>query len=223
MPARALGPWALDSGAFSELSMFGRWTVTAQTYAREVRVYSQEIGGLEWAAIQDFMCEPFILAKTGKSVREHQLLTVRSLLSLRSLAPDLPWVPVLQGWLPEDYLHHREMYARAGVDLLKEPVVGIGSVCRRGITAEVYELARRLSDLKLHGFGLKIRAAELAARYFKSTDSMAWSFRARHASPLPGCHHPRCVNCLRFALRWRRKLIQKLEDARVRTPATAPR
>ncbi len=29
---RALGPWALDSGGFTELSMFGRWRTTAAQY-----------------------------------------------------------------------------------------------------------------------------------------------------------------------------------------------
>jgi hypothetical protein len=34
---RALGPWALDSGGFTELAMYGRWTVPATQYVAEVR------------------------------------------------------------------------------------------------------------------------------------------------------------------------------------------
>jgi hypothetical protein len=53
-----------------------------------VRRYRDEIGCLDWAAPQDWMCEPFILAKTGLSVREYRR-TVASYLRLTELAPDL--------------------------------------------------------------------------------------------------------------------------------------
>ncbi len=50
---RALAPWALDSGGFSEISKHGRWTVTAATYAAAVTMYSTVVGKLEWAAPLD--------------------------------------------------------------------------------------------------------------------------------------------------------------------------
>src|SRR5207237_560081 len=100
---RALGRWALDSGGFTELNMHGRWETSAKQYAAEVRRWSTEIGGLDWAAAQDWMCEPFVLKKTGSTVLEHQRRTVDNYSELMSLAPDLPWCPVLQGWVPGDY------------------------------------------------------------------------------------------------------------------------
>src|SRR5690242_18874673 len=60
---RARGQWALDSGGFSELSMFGKWTITPMQYIEGIRRYVSEIGNLEWAAAQDWMCEPFIIGK----------------------------------------------------------------------------------------------------------------------------------------------------------------
>ena len=33
----ARGPWALDSGGFSELSLYGRWTVTADYQLGEIK------------------------------------------------------------------------------------------------------------------------------------------------------------------------------------------
>ena len=45
-----------------------------------VRLYRDEVGGLQCAAPQDWMCEPQIVAKTGLSVREHQQRTVENLL-----------------------------------------------------------------------------------------------------------------------------------------------
>jgi len=50
---RARGPWALDSGGFTELSTYGRWTLTPVDYAAEVRRYAGEIGNLAWAAAMD--------------------------------------------------------------------------------------------------------------------------------------------------------------------------
>lgn len=94
---RALRPWALDSGGFSELALASTWTLSAGEYVCEVRRYSSEIGRLEWAAIQDWMCEPGMLRRTGLSIAEHQVRTISSYEELLQLAPGLPWVPVLQG------------------------------------------------------------------------------------------------------------------------------
>ena len=67
---RAVGTWALDSGGFTELQMYGRWEMSARTYAAEVRRFRDEIGGMAWAAPQDWMCEPWILEKTGLTVAD---------------------------------------------------------------------------------------------------------------------------------------------------------
>lgn len=215
-PPRAHGPWALDSGGFSELSLYGRWTVSARWYAEEVARWHAEIGNLQWAAIMDWMCEPIILEKTGLSLREHQRRTVASYLELRDLNPDLPWVPVLQGWGPRDYLLHREMYDRAGINLARLPLVGLGSVCRRQNTATVEGLIRRLhaDGIRLHGFGFKLNGLRRVARYLASADSMAWSFDARRSPPLPGCTgHKSCANCMRYAMWWRGKALRAAEGS----------
>jgi hypothetical protein len=207
---RAAAPWALDSGAFTELSTHGRWDVSAADYAAEVRRWSEAPGGLRWAAVQDWMCEPAVLARTGLSVAEHQRRTVDSYLELRTLAPDLPWLPVLQGWVHGDYLRHLGAYARAGVDLAALPLVGLGSVCRRQETGMAEGLIRDLHGmgLRLHGFGFKLGGLRRAGRYLASADSMAWSFGARRSAPLPGCRHRNCAHCLRYALWWRGKALR---------------
>ena len=95
----AVVPWALDSGAFTELATHGNWNhgPTPEEYAGRVRRYQREIGKLLWAAPQDWMCEPGILAKTGLTVYEHQRRTVANFRTLLRLAPDLPFIPVVQG------------------------------------------------------------------------------------------------------------------------------
>lgn len=40
---------------------------------------------------------------------------------------------------------------------------------------------------------------------------MAWSFDARRTVPLVGCSHKACSNCLRYALRWRERILRTLE------------
>jgi hypothetical protein len=73
---RARTGWALDSGGFTELSMFGGWRTAAEDYVAAVRRYATEIGNLEWAAPMDWRCEPVMLAKTGLDVPDHQRRTV---------------------------------------------------------------------------------------------------------------------------------------------------
>ncbi|MFG2864697.1 hypothetical protein [Streptomyces sioyaensis] len=88
------------------------------------------------------MCEPQILAKTGQTVYDHQCRTVASYLNLMWHDDELPWMPVLQGWTLDDYLRCVDMYASMGVDLTLEPLVGLGSVCRRQSTKEALPLGR---------------------------------------------------------------------------------
>jgi hypothetical protein len=211
LPRAATG-WALDSGGFTELRLHGRWQTSAADYVAAVRRYREEIGGLEWVAPQDWMCEPFMLAKTGLGIAVHQARTVANYLELRDLAPDLPFIPVLQGWGLDDYVRCAEMYARAGVDLTAEPLVGVGSVCRRQATGEIEVIFHTLASLglRLHGFGVKAGGLARYADCLASADSLAWSFEARRAAPLPGCSHANCANCLPYAAAWRERALARL-------------
>lgn len=205
--------WALDSGGFTELNMHGRWVTEPVAYIDACRQYMAEVGRMAWAAPMDWMCEPHMIAKTGLSIDRHQALTVENVSLLREHAPDVPYVPVLQGWDIADYVHCIERYGRAGIDLTAEPLVGVGSVCRRQATGEIerifLELAR--SGIKCHGFGVKTQGLARYARYLTSADSLAWSYEARRTGPLPECVHVRCQNCWRYALAWRRRVIALLE------------
>lgn len=218
---KAVGPWALDSGGFTELSMHGYWTVSPREYIDAVRRYHDEIGGLQWASQQDWMCEPGIIAKTELSVEEHQHRTIENLLQLRHLAPDIRWLPVVQGWAPEQYLAHVEMWRDAGVDLSREGLVGIGSVCRRQRMDVASQIIRLVAQrgIALHGFGFKLTGLRKVGDVLVSSDSMAWSFRARRADPLPGCSHANCANCLKFALQWRERAVQAASERGMRQEA----
>lgn len=220
---RAIGRWALDSGGFTELSLHGRWITTAAEYARAVRRYASEVGGLVWASPQDWMCEPQMLAKTGLTVEEHQRRTVENFLELRGLGVDV--VPVLQGWSMGEYFDCADMYARAGVDLLSEPTVGVGTICRRQKDISVaLILSTLVSDgLRVHPYGCKKTGLTAALRMglgtpgkaggcVVSSDSTAWSVNASYEPPLPECagKHKSCSNCPIWAINWRSEMVESL-------------
>lgn len=175
--------WIMDSGAFTEVSTHGRYRHSVEEYAAEIKRWSSN-GNLLAAVAQDYMCEPFIIAKTGLSVAEHQRLTIQRYDDL--LACDVGGVqimPVLQGFAPGDYVQHIRLY---GSRLSFGQWVGVGSVCKRNgdirmIEAVLRAIKQERPDLRLHGFGLKTTALSsgLVRTLLHTADSMAWSFSAR--------------------------------------------
>ena len=223
----ARAAWAVDSGGFTELQQYGTWTTPPTEYVARLRRYRDEIGHLAWAAPQDWMCEPVVIAGgragpvtfagTGLSVAEHQTRTITNYRHLRDLAPDLPIIPVVQGWTVADYLRCVEGYDRAGIDLRALTLVGVGSVCRRQNTTQARDILTALHDTgitRLHGFGFKTTGLALCAPLLVSADSMAWSVHARRRPPLPGCtRHRNCANCPRYALTWRDHVLATIARA----------
>lgn len=213
---KAIAPWALDSGGFSELALFGGWKTTPMEYVAAVARYDREIGKLDWAAGQDWMTEPDMLARTGKTVQEHQRLTVDNYVELCTLwdafsDASCPILPTVQGYTTDQYLDCLKMYADAGVDLASVPLVGVGSVCRRQHTDDIRAVFEAILEaepgLPLHGYGVKNKGLRVYGELLCSADSLAWSFNARKNPRLPGCTHKSCSNCMLWALRWRRNIV----------------
>lgn len=175
--------WIMDSGAFTEVSTHGGYRTTPEEYAAEIRRWAGH-GELLAAVAQDWMCEPFVLAKTGLAVADHQRLTIERYDAL--IACDTGGVyimPVLQGWHPHEYVRHIEMY---GDRLPHGAWVGVGSICKRNsdpraILFVLGAIKAVRPDLRPHAFGLKLTA--LRHRRIRSlvysADSMSWSYSAR--------------------------------------------
>jgi hypothetical protein len=217
--------WALDSGAFTELLINGKWTVTPRAYADMCLRLRDGCGRMDFCAIQDWMCEKQIIEGgvisgrkapgTGLSLKDHQKLTVESYFTLKGLEPDLPFLPVIQGFELDEYLTCIDMYKTAGLDL-KGRWVGVGSVCRRQGTNEIAAVLKCLWEqgILLHGFGVKIQGLEKAAKYLHSADSMAWSYGARMGRiKMPECvasgaGHLNCASCHHYALHWLNTLVK---------------
>lgn len=173
--------WIMDSGAFSQIaSGAGDFDMGVGEYAEHIARW-RKCGTMVRAVAQDYMCEPFVLTRTGHTVDEHQHMTIERYVDLASLVDGV--MPVLQGYQPGDYAQHVRDY---GSLLTHGMWVGVGSVCKRNsnpssILAVLDAIKRVRPDLRLHGFGLKVSALQWAAvrdRLF-SADSMAWSYSAR--------------------------------------------
>lgn len=178
------GSVLIDSGAFTEINLFGGFRTSVDDYARELlRLHEARIVSIQAAVAQDYMCEPFMLKKTGLTIAEHQRLTVERYDDLASRKLPFHVLPVLQGFAPADYVKHILAYGdRLSVGMW----VGVGSVCKRnGSPQKVADVLRAIKrqrpDLLIHGFGIKQTSLLNAnvREFLHSADSMAWSFAAR--------------------------------------------
>lgn len=187
----------VDSGAFTELAAYGRYRHSVAEYAAQLhRLWESGCADIVAAVAQDYMCEPFMLAKTkavgasNGTVADHQRLTIERYDALleelhKLFGGAIPFhvLPVIQGFSPNDYATHVRTY---GGRLRHGMWVGVGSVCKRqgdpSLVAAVLRAVKEVRpDLRLHGFGVK--STSLKNREVRSlldtADSMAWSFAAR--------------------------------------------
>lgn len=175
--------WIMDSGVFSELSRYGDYRHGVEEYAAVINRWAAADHCLVAAVAQDYMCEPWIVEKTGLSIAMHQLLTIGRYDALLPLVHGVYVMPVLQGYDPEDYVSHIRQY---GSRLAYGAYVGVGSICKRNTNYATIEdvllaIKRERPDLRLHGFGVKLTslASGIVQDCLYSADSMAWSYGAR--------------------------------------------
>lgn len=234
---------AIDSGGFTELQMFGRWTVPAKQFVAECERFVCCLGTVDWIAQQDWMCEPIVISGgevktrwgvvkfvgTKLSVAKHQELTIDNYIELRALSPWLPFVPVIQGWERDDYLRHIDAYYKRGIRLHELPVVGVGSVCRRQGTEEATRIMCSIAAQglpNLHAFGFKRDGVIACKEVIDTADSLWWSYVGRGTYPCPFAGHDRpgpgrrghqnAAHCADFALA---ELESLLADAGLPHPA----
>lgn len=175
--------WIMDSGAFSTILTHGDYPEPPEAYAAHIKRWSTN-GNLLAAVAQDYMCEAHMLQITGKTIPEHQRLTIERYDRLAASDTGGVYImPVLQGYAPADYVSHIRQY---GDRLQPGMWVGVGSVCKRNgdvgaIEAVLLAIKRERPDLRLHGFGVKTTAlgSRLVRELLYTADSMAWSFAAR--------------------------------------------
>ena len=176
-----VGDWIMDSGAFTEIATYGRYRESVDGYVKQIERW-RKCGNMLAAVSQDYMCEAWILEKTGLTIADHQRLTIERYDAIQAKTT-VCIMPVLQGFASADYVAHVRSY---GYRLTKGMWVGVGSVCKRnGDPGAIYDVLSAIKaerpDLRLHGFGLKTTALADGGVFdlLHTADSMAWSFAAR--------------------------------------------
>lgn len=166
----------LDSGAFGSAFWDGGYTYSLDDYLEIVDRVQPDY----WVSM-DYPCEPNIMrdlptrARIIKSVENTKILNA---------APFPGFLPVIQGWEVADYLYCVELMKQ--YQLIK-PVMGIGSICRRGKQAPIVEIIRHISEglpgIKFHAFGVKINTLRYnngeILNYLHSIDTAAWQFNEK--------------------------------------------
>ena len=176
-----VGDWIMDSGAFTEIATHGCYRESVDGYVEQIERW-RKCGNMLAAVSQDYMCEAWILEKTGLTIADHQRLTIERYDAIQAKTPAYI-MPVIQGFDPCDYVAHVRAY---GARLTHGMWVGVGSVCKRnGNPDAIYSVLHAIKDerpdLRLHGFGLKTTALSDGGVFdlLYTADSMAWSFAAR--------------------------------------------
>lgn len=184
---------ALDSAGFVAMKRYGRYPWSIAQY-----VELALMNGFTWWSQMDCCVEPEIAADrdtvVGRIQATSQMLQLcraeadRWLSSCPEFQPfSSKPMPILQGWLAEDY----EMSADLTNDVLAgdwPELVGIGSVCRRHLSgpAGLWSVLRTIDrvlppHVKLHLFGVKGGSLRELADHprIASLDSMAFEMHAR--------------------------------------------
>lgn len=173
----------IDSGGYSFMKGKGEYQTSNEAYLE----YLERIDP-HMFALRDYPCEPDVLEKHGRTVREHQEMTTERHKDLLNKLPEYDIngqpVAVIQGWSIQDYIrHYQELKEK---DLLTG-YIGIGSVCRRGQQQQIRTILLTLreiidDDQKIHAFGVKSSVLKFpeVVEAVDSADSLAYDLRTRY-------------------------------------------
>jgi len=170
----------LDSGGYSFFSQWGEYPFSIEDYITLAGIL-KDTYPLYKVATLDYPCEPDINRSQLMTNKERIKKTVSNTVECYDLDKTLPWLPVIQGYKLDEYLHCIDLYNEAGVI---SDYWAIGSLCsRKGnlrsikyLLTKLYELA--LSDVKIHAFGLNLPYIKDPQIFniLHSSDSAAWTF-----------------------------------------------
>ena len=172
----------VDCGGFSSSLIAGGYRTSDAEYLQFVQKINADL-----FALRDYPCEPQILKKWHRTVKDHIEMTVNHHIKLLDLCADIEAEPVavVQGWKVEDYLECIDRFREQG---LITDFVAIGSICRRGSQNQVRKIVSaikgELPNVKLHGFGISLNALRYKDVWdaLYSADSGAWDFLSRWKS-----------------------------------------
>jgi hypothetical protein len=177
-PADHIAGFCIDSGGFTAARKWGKYPWTHQQYVDFIREMSRDIP-VVFCANMDYACECSVNRSKYNTNIARINATIQNEITLRELATDLPWLPVLQGDSFEERLE--DLALRSSINLLPKEYAGIGSVCGRGIQGAINTLrfyANQLPGVKYHAFGMHIKALDdpVVFSVTRSWDSYSWSW-----------------------------------------------
>jgi len=173
----------LDSGGYSFFTRWGKYPFSIEEYV----IFAQSIQDeypLTEVAIMDFPCEPNTNRSILKSNKERIDNTVQNALSCIDYDPNLPWVPVIQGYTLNEYLYCLDLYKDAKMYHDDFHLWAIGTLCARkkldGIRSMVVNITDKI-NAPVHTFGMNYRFLKDPQIFFSiySSDSGAWSYNGR--------------------------------------------
>jgi len=171
----------VDSGGFSFFFKLKDYPTSHRKYLEFVLKKNAD-----FFANRDYPCEPELLKRWGRTVKENQTLTIKNQIRILELIEKEfymlkdRFVTVIQGWKVEEYLDMLDRMKELGL-LTKR--IAIGSVCRRGQTQEIRKIITEIRKnlprkYELHAFGVKFDVLEYKDVWdaLTSADSMAFRF-----------------------------------------------
>jgi hypothetical protein len=168
----------IDSGGFTAAKRWGRYPWTPAQYADWIAEESRDVQ-LDFCATMDYACEKTVNRSILTTNKERIEESIQNELACRQVAPDLPWLPVLQG----DNLAEREfdLSLRRRLGLIPATFAGLGSICGRGVVGarQVIKFYRhQLPGVKYHAFGLHVQALDDDEVFMavRSWDSYSWNW-----------------------------------------------
>jgi hypothetical protein len=157
----------LDSGGASLFEQYSDYPFSLDAFVQWIKAMQETNDNkVKYVAILDYPCEPEINRKAFSTNQERIEATVRNAMKcFRHDISPAKWLPVLQGYSVEEYLHCLKLYKDQNLYL---DYIAIGSMCRRNDLDQIHKILKAIkerTDAKIHLFGLTIKALKKLAIY----------------------------------------------------------
>jgi hypothetical protein len=174
----------LDSGGFSFLNRFGDYPFGVDTFVDWYQMMMDANNKkISFISTPDYPCEEEITRTCKlKTNYERIIATVDKAVECYDKHPDVPWMPVIQGYEPSEYEMCLSLYRCKGI---KPKKFAVGSMCRRTNIKKIEYHIKNLIEYglkeEIHIFGLCIRG--MKSKYLfdnvDSCDSVAYTYNCK--------------------------------------------
>lgn len=188
----------IDSGAYDfQIKDNGTFPYDVETYFHKILEFEKTSNiRINYLVSMDYICSKpknsYDKKKNLKRIKD-TVKKAKELIDLHGQykpKPNFKIIPVVQGYLPNEYKKCLELMIKAKI-IKSNSYIGIGSVANRKKVKEIEEILRviketliehSLDSIKIHIFGLNLNAIKnpYIARNIASFDSFSWTFPYRY-------------------------------------------